>query len=72
LVGEGDTGGEVENQSGKREAVGCIITGIMTKKPTEPIPEQRVLRFIKENRLFTAGQKLVVAVSGGADSGNSV
>jgi len=48
--------------------VGCIITGIMTKKPTEPIPEQRVLRFIKENRLFTAGQKLVVAVSGGADS----
>jgi tRNA(Ile)-lysidine synthase len=40
----------------------------MTKKPDNLTPEQRVLRFIKENRLFTAGQKLVVAVSGGPDS----
>jgi tRNA(Ile)-lysidine synthase len=40
----------------------------MTRKPTEITPEQRILRFIKEKRLVTAGQKLVVAVSGGPDS----
>ena len=40
----------------------------MTKKPDKLTPEQRVLRFIKEKSLFTAGQKLVVAVSGGPDS----
>ncbi len=31
-------------------------------------PEQRVLRFIKEERLISGRQKLVVAVSGGPDS----
>jgi len=32
------------------------------------IPEQRVLRFIRENALVSSGQKLLVAVSGGPDS----
>ena len=32
------------------------------------LPEQKVLRFIKQHRLVTAGEKLVVAVSGGPDS----
>jgi tRNA(Ile)-lysidine synthase len=31
-------------------------------------PEAKVLNFIRKNHLITAGQKLVVAVSGGADS----
>ena len=31
-------------------------------------PEQRVLTFIKDNNLAAHGEKLVVAVSGGADS----
>ena len=31
-------------------------------------PQQKVLRFIKRHRLVTAGDKLVVAVSGGPDS----
>ena len=40
----------------------------MTKKQTVQTPELRVLRFIKEKRLVTTGQKVIVAVSGGADS----
>jgi tRNA(Ile)-lysidine synthase len=40
----------------------------MSNKQTELPPEQRVLRFIRENRLIDPGQKLVVAVSGGPDS----
>ena len=40
----------------------------MAKKSAVPIPEQRVRRFITDKQLVTAGQKLVVAVSGGADS----
>ena len=40
----------------------------MTKRQNKLSPEQRVLRFIKEKHLFAAGQKLVIAVSGGADS----
>ena len=40
----------------------------MTKKQSELTTEQRVLRFIKEKHLINSGQKLVVAVSGGADS----
>jgi tRNA(Ile)-lysidine synthase len=35
--------------------------------PKHP-PEQRVLRYIKEQRLVPPGQKLLVAVSGGTDS----
>ena len=31
-------------------------------------PEEKVLRFIRENRLLKKGEKLVVAVSGGPDS----
>jgi len=37
-------------------------------KPGQPPLEQRVLDFIQRNRLLSAGEKLVVAVSGGADS----
>jgi tRNA(Ile)-lysidine synthase len=44
------------------------MTGKMARKSTEQTTEKRVLRFIKEKRLVNAGQKLVVAVSGGADS----
>jgi len=33
-----------------------------------PTPEQKVLAFIKENKLVARGEKLVVAVSGGPDS----
>jgi tRNA(Ile)-lysidine synthase len=40
----------------------------MAKKHKELTLEQRVLRFIKEKRLISTGQKLVVAVSGGPDS----
>lgn len=40
----------------------------MVKRPNKPSPEQRVRRYIEENRLIAAGQKLVVAVSGGPDS----
>lgn len=40
----------------------------MVKRTTKQTTEQRVLRFFKENQLITARQKLVVAVSGGADS----
>lgn len=39
---------------------------VLTK--TQATPEQRVLRFIREHRLAPRGKKLVVAVSGGADS----
>ncbi|HEX75994.1 MAG TPA: tRNA lysidine(34) synthetase TilS [Dehalococcoidia bacterium] len=38
----------------------------MVKK--EKTLEQRVIHFIQEHKLFSAGEKLVVAVSGGADS----
>jgi tRNA(Ile)-lysidine synthase len=42
----------------------------MVKKQTQKEPlEQRVLHFIRDNNLVSAGQKLLVAVSGGPDSG---
>ncbi|MDD5703412.1 MAG: tRNA lysidine(34) synthetase TilS [Dehalococcoidales bacterium] len=40
----------------------------MTPKPEKLALEQRVLRFIRDNRLLTGGQKVLAAVSGGADS----
>jgi tRNA(Ile)-lysidine synthase len=40
----------------------------MARDKTGATPEQRVLRYIKERQLVPAGQKLVVAVSGGPDS----
>ncbi len=40
----------------------------MTRAKAQTTPEQRVLRFIKEENLISGRQKLVVAVSGGPDS----
>lgn len=40
---------------------------MINKKP-KPTLEQRVLRFIRSNELIKAGQKVLVAVSGGPDS----
>lgn len=40
----------------------------MPKQLNKLTLEQRVLRFIRENRLFEPGNKVVVAVSGGPDS----
>jgi tRNA(Ile)-lysidine synthase len=40
----------------------------VTRDKTKSTPEQRVLRYIKEQHLVPPGQKLVVAVSGGPDS----
>jgi len=38
------------------------------KAVSQPLLEQRVLGFIEQNHLVSSGEKLVVAVSGGADS----
>ncbi len=40
----------------------------MAKKKQKPALEQRVYRFIRENKLINPGQKVLVAVSGGPDS----
>lgn len=40
----------------------------MTKLKSDLTPEQKFLRFIRQHRLVTGGEKLAVAVSGGPDS----
>ena len=45
-----------------------IIKTEMASKKQPPTLEQRVLRFIREHRLVSSQQKLLVAVSGGPDS----